>query len=135
VWAVVLAVLGLPLLGIAALWAVAAARARRVRRTAGDPDLGELRFALERLGHRVGSGVTLLELERRLALTAGSGAARYVAALRERRFATAARAAVIRLDRRALRRGLVEGRGPIVKLRALLVLPPRRHGHPAGGRS
>jgi protein-glutamine gamma-glutamyltransferase len=135
VWAVVLAALVLPLAGIAALWAVVVVRARRVRRAGGDPDIHELRFALERLGHRVGSGVTLLELERRLRVTSGSGAARYVAALRERRFASTARAAGIRLDRRALRRGLAEGRGPIVRLRALLVLPPWRHGGPASGRS
>ncbi|MFL5780594.1 MAG: transglutaminaseTgpA domain-containing protein [Thermoleophilaceae bacterium] len=121
--AIVLAVLGLPLAGIAALWVVAVLRARRVRGAGGDPDLRELRFALDRLGHRIGPGATLLDLERRLRVTAGPGAASYVRALRERRFA---RAAAARLDRRALRRGLSEGRGPIVGLRALLVLPPRR---------
>jgi transglutaminase-like putative cysteine protease len=135
VWVVVLAALGLPLIGLAALWGVAAVRARRLRRAGGDPDLGELRFALERLGHRVGGGVTLLELERRLGLTAGAGAARYVAGLRERRFASTPAAGRVRLDRRALRRALTEGRGPIVRLRALLVLPPRRRGDPAAGRS
>jgi hypothetical protein len=119
--------LGLPLLGVGALWAAAVVRARRVRGTGGDPDLRELRFALERLGHRVPPGTTLLELERRLTVTAGAGAAGYAHALRERRFAAAERAASARLDRRALRRGLGEGRGPIVKLRALLVLPPWRH--------
>jgi hypothetical protein len=41
----------------------------------------------------------------------------------------------VALDRRALRRGLAEGRGPIVKLRALLVLPPRRHGGATAGSS
>jgi hypothetical protein len=79
----------------------------------------------------VAGGDTLLELERRLRATAGAGAARYVADLRERRFGSAAHAARVRLDRRALRRGLVAGRGPIVKLRALLVLPPRRPGRAA----
>ena len=108
------------------LWAVAVARARRVRRAGGDPDLRELRFALERLGHRVPRGTTLLQLERRLGVTAGAGAARYGRLLRGRRFAAAARAAAVRLDRRGLRRGLTEGRGPIVRLRALLVLPPWR---------
>jgi transglutaminase-like putative cysteine protease len=135
VWAVVLAAVGLPLAGVAALWTVAVMRARRVRGAGGDPDVRELRFALERLGHGVASGVTLLELERRLRVTAGIGAARYVAALRERRFGSGARAAAARLDRSGLRRGLAEGRGPIVKLRALLVLPPRRHGNRAHARS
>jgi transglutaminase-like putative cysteine protease len=135
VWAVVATVVGLPLAGVALLWAVAVARARRVRGAGGDPDVRELRFALERLGHPLAAGATLLDVERRLRVTAGSGAARYVAALRERRFASAARAAAVRLDRRALRRGLAEGRGPIVRLRALLVLPPRRHGSAPGGSS
>jgi protein-glutamine gamma-glutamyltransferase len=123
-WAIVLVVLALPLAGVAALWIVALLRARRVRRAGGDPDLRELRFALERLGHGIAPSSTLLDLERRLRVTAGPGAASYVRALRERRFA---RAAASRLDRRALRRGLTAGRGPIVSLRALLVLPPRRH--------
>ncbi|MEA2309034.1 MAG: protein-glutamine gamma-glutamyltransferase [Thermoleophilaceae bacterium] len=133
VWLVVLAAIGLPLAGLVALWTVAVVRARRVRRAGGDPDVRELRFALERLGHRLGAGDTLLELERRLRVTAGAGAVGYVHALRERRFGSA-RAAVA-LDRRALRRGLAEGRGPIVKLRALLVLPPRRHGGATAGSS
>jgi transglutaminase-like putative cysteine protease len=124
-WVVVLLAVGFPLAGIVALWMVALLRARRVRRAGGDPDVRELRFALDRLGHRVAPGTTLLDLERRLRVTAGAGAASYVRALRERRFARAAAAA--RLDRRALRRGLAEGRGPIVRLRTLLVLPPRRH--------
>jgi transglutaminase-like putative cysteine protease len=123
-WAVVLAALGLPLAGLAALWAAALLRARRVRRAGGDPDLRELSFALDRLGHGIAPGTTLLDLERRLRVTAGASAASYVRGLRERRFAPAA---TTRLDRRALRRGLAEGRGPIVRLRALLVLPPRRH--------
>ena len=72
-------------------------------------------------------GTTLLELERRLRVTAGAGAVRYVRALRRRRFDPPGRAADARLDRRALRRGLAEGRGPIVRARALLALPPWRH--------
>ena len=110
----------------------ALARTRRVRRAGGDAELRELSFALGRLGHPIPPGTTLLELERRLGSTAGPGAARYARGLRERRFAGPARALSVRLDRRALRRGLVEGRGPIVKLRALLVIPPRRPGKPAG---
>jgi hypothetical protein len=130
--AIVLAALLLPAIGAAALWVVVVVRARRVRRAGGDPDLRELGFALERLGHRVPAGTTLLELERRLRGASGTGAVRYVHLLRERRFASPGRAAAIRLDRRDLRRGLSEGRGPIVKLRALLVLPPWRHGGDRG---
>ena len=127
--------LGIPLAGIASLWLAAIARARRVRRAGEDPELQELSYALERLGYPIPPGTTLLELERRLGVTAGPGAARYARALRQRRFASRARALPVRLDRRALRRGLGEGRGPIVKLRALLVLPPRRAGQPSGGGS
>ena len=134
-WLVLLAVLGIPLAGIASLWLAAIARARRVRRAGEDPELQELSYALERLGYPFPPGTTLLELERRLGVTAGPGAARYARALRQRRFASRARALPVRLDRRALRRGLGEGRGPIVKLRALLVLPPRRAGQPSGGGS
>jgi len=134
-WLVLLAVLGIPLAGIASLWLAAIARARRVRRAGEDPELQELSYALERLGYPIPPGTTLLELERRLGVTAGPGAARYARALRQRRFASRARALPVRLDRRALRRGLGEGRGPIVKLRALLVLPPRRAGQPSGGGS
>jgi len=131
-WLVVLAALGIPLTALALLLIAALARTRRVRRAGGDAELRELSFALERLGHPIPPGTTLLELERRLGSTAGPGAARYARGLRERRFAGPARALSVRLDRRALRRGLVEGRGPIVKLRALLVIPPRRPGKPAG---
>jgi hypothetical protein len=134
-WVFVIGALCLPAAGAAALWLAAVARARRIRRAGGDPDLRELSFALERLGHRFPPGTTLLELESRLWVTTGVGAARYVRALRERRFAPASHSASFRLDRRDLRRGLGDGRGPIVKLRALLVLPPWRHGNPAAGRS
>jgi transglutaminase-like putative cysteine protease len=131
-WLVVAALAGLPLLALAGLWAAVVTRTRRLRRLGGDPDLRELGYALRRLGHAVPPGATLLQLERRLGVTAGSGAVAYVRALRRRRFAAAGAAATARLDRRALRRGLVEGRGPIVKLRALLVLPPWRHDSAAG---
>ncbi|MEA2373665.1 MAG: protein-glutamine gamma-glutamyltransferase [Thermoleophilaceae bacterium] len=127
VWALVLALLALPTLGAGALWAFVGARTRRLRRAGGDPDLRELDFALERLGYAVPAGTTLLELERRLGVTAGAGAVAYVRALRGRRFMPAGQSADTRLDRRGLRRGLAEGRGPIVKLRALLALPPWRH--------
>jgi transglutaminase-like putative cysteine protease len=122
VW-IAAAAAALPLAGIALLWGLAVLRARRVRRAGGDPELRELVWALERLGRPLAPGTTLLSLERRLAAGPGPGAAAYVRALRERRFAPAAAA---RLDRRALRRALARGRGPRTRLRALLVLPPRR---------
>ena len=125
-WQAALVFLALLGAGVSGLWLAAAVRARRLRRS-GDPALHELREALERLGHRVPADATLLQLERRLETTAGPGAALYVRALRERRFEPPARTAASRPpDRRALRRALTRGRGPIVKVRALLALPPSR---------
>jgi hypothetical protein len=118
----------IPLLLLAALWAAALLRARRVRRSGGDPDLRELVWALDRLGHPVRAGTTLLELERRLERLAGPAAAGHVRSLRNRRFAPRGIAVAGGLDRRALRRGLARGRGPIARLRALMALPPRRIG-------
>ena len=125
-WAGVAAIVLLPLGVLGALWLAALLRARRVRRAGGDPDLRELVWALDRLGHPVGEGTTLLELERRLTRVAGSGAARHVRSLRERRYAPPGAAASGGLDRRALRRGLARGRGPLARVRALMALPPRR---------
>jgi hypothetical protein len=82
-------------------------------------------WALEGLGRPLGPGTTLLALERRLGQTGGPAAAAYARALRERRFAPAAGPGP-RLDRRALRRALTHGRGLRTRVRALLVLPPRR---------
>ena len=126
VWIGVAALLALPLLTVAGIWVVALLRARRVRRSGGDPDVRELVWALDRLGHPVPPGMTLLALERRLGTSVGPAAARHVRALRERRFAPPASVRVRGLDRRALRRALTRGRGPVVRLRALLALPPRR---------
>jgi hypothetical protein len=111
------------------LWAVALLRARRVRSAGGDPDLRELVWALGRLGQPVREGTTLLELERRLAATGGPAAAGHVRSLRQRRFAPPGTAWATGLDRRALRRALARGRGPLARLRALMALPPggRRH--------
>lgn len=126
-WVALALVLALPLAVLGALWAVALVRARRVRRSGGDPDVRELVWALDRLGHPVAPGTTLLGLERRLAKIGGPAAARHARALRQRRFAPpgAAREAA-GLDRRALRRALTRGRGPLTRLRALMALPPRR---------
>jgi transglutaminase-like putative cysteine protease len=127
VWIGVGLIVVVPLGLLGALWAIALLRARRVRRAGGDPDVRELVWALGRLGHPVRDGTTLLELERSLEPIAGPGAARYVRSLRQRRFAPRSSAAGA-LDRRALRRGLARGRGPIARLRALMALPPRRLG-------
>jgi transglutaminase-like putative cysteine protease len=121
-WGMVALVL-LPLVLLAALWGAATVRARRVGRGGGDPDVRELVWALERLGHPLAPGTTLLALERRLDAVAGPAAARYARVLRERRFAPAGSGS---LDRRGLRRALVRGRGVRARARALLALPPRR---------
>jgi transglutaminase-like putative cysteine protease len=126
IWVGIAALVLIPLSLLGALWAAALLRARRVRRSGGDPDLRELVWALERLGRPVGAGTTLLELERRLEGEAGPAAARHVRSLRDRRFAPPGTPRAGGLDRRALRRGLARGRGPIARLRALMALPPRR---------
>jgi transglutaminase-like putative cysteine protease len=125
-WAAAGLILLLPLALVGGLWLTALLRARRVRSSGGDPDLRELVWALGRLGHPVGEGTTLLELERRRGRIAGPGAARHVRSLRERRYAPPGAVHAIGLDRRALRRGLARGRGPAARLRALMALPPRR---------
>ena len=125
-WAALAVILLLPVAALGGLWLTALLRARRVRAAGGDPDLRELVWALDRLGHPVEEGTTLLELERRLGRIAGPGAARHVRSLRQRRYAPPGSAGASGLDRRALRRGLTRGRGPLARLRALIALPPRR---------
>jgi hypothetical protein len=84
-----------------------------------------LRSALARLGYDYPARTTLAELERRLGVTAGPGAARYVGLLREQRYARPGSAAPpTAQDRRALRRALTQGGGPLTRLRGLLALPP-----------
>jgi protein-glutamine gamma-glutamyltransferase len=102
--------------------------ARRLRRKlAGSAEgaLDELSRALARFGPEIAPSVTLAELEQRLAFSHGPDASRYVRLLRERRYAPAAdeRLPGAR-ERRLLRAALCAGRGPIVRLRALLALPP-----------
>jgi hypothetical protein len=85
----------------------------------------ELRRALERLGYRYPARTTLTQLERRLRVTAGPEAARYVGLLREQRYAAPGTGTLpTPRDRRALRRALTEGGGPIARVRGLLALPP-----------
>jgi protein-glutamine gamma-glutamyltransferase len=127
---------GLGAAGIAALLAAAAALAglgtlvvRRVRRRGGprwgegDPDLDELRRALQRTGRPLGGRTTLAALEARFRFDAGASA--YVRTLRARRFGFAATGPTAE-QRRDLRRALAHGLGISGRLRALWALPPRR---------
>ena len=135
-WLAIALLLSVPLWLVGGIWATAVIRSRRARRAGGDPDVRELVWALDRLGHPVAPGTTLLALERRLESIAGPAAARHVRALRERRYAPAGAAArPPGLDRGGLRRALTRGRGPVARLKALLALPPRRaaFGRPSAG--
>ena len=144
-----LLVLALGLGAIAALcgaaYLVRRGRRRRTADRAEDPAVAELRRALVRLG-RDQPGLTLAELERRLANDGRARAAEYVGALRAQRFASAA-ARAPRGGRGALRRALAPTPGPGGLLRALAALPParpewlsrhpalRRRSRPAGAES
>ncbi len=109
----------------AAAWFLVVPRLRRRAREelSTAEQAAELRAALERLGWQVPPRMTLSELEDMLEREAGPAAARYARRLRQRRFAAQAQAAP-RLDRRALRRALTEGSGPLVRARGLVALPP-----------
>ncbi len=102
-------------------------RARR-RGPVLDPEesIAELQRALRRTGRAAPTGTTLLGLERRLNLSAD--AAGYVRALRAGRYAPAAPPPSGE-QRRALRRDLADGLGPLGRLRVLWALPPRPFGH------
>jgi transglutaminase-like putative cysteine protease len=138
--AVLAVLLGLGLVGSGALWARGWLRGRP---RGPDAEVEELRIALERLGHPVPAATTLSGLERRLERLAGRAAARYVRALRARRFLPPGGEPA--LDRRALRRALTARRGALARLRAVAALPPRapdrlrravgavRRGRTAGG--
>jgi hypothetical protein len=90
----------------------------------------ELRAALRRLGYDYPARTTLAELERRLRVTAGPAAARYIGLLRDQRYARPGSAAdPTARDRRELRRALTDGGGPLARLRGLRALPP----HPRAG--
>ena len=119
-WLVLLLVFG------AGAGAYAVLRLRR-RSRAPDPDAGlrELERALPRLGWALPAGITLLELERRLARMAGPGAAGYVARLRAGRYSPGGARPPGRAARRALRRDLTRAGGPLARLRGFMALPPR----------
>ncbi len=77
------------------------------------------------LGWTLPAGTTLLELERRLARMAGPAAAGYVAAAARGRDSPRGGAVARAGQRRALRRELTAGGGPLARLRGFAALPPR----------
>jgi transglutaminase-like putative cysteine protease len=129
-WLFALALVVLVPIAVVVLWVMSAARRRPHFHGAAEGAVDELRAALRRLGYDYPARTTLAQLERRLRVTAGPGAARYVGLLREQRYAPpgAAPAPTAR-ERRDLRRELTGGRGPLARLRGLLALPP----HPRSG--
>jgi protein-glutamine gamma-glutamyltransferase len=109
----------------AGLWLAGVVRARPHFAADEEGAVQELRAALERLGYRYPARTTLAELERRLRVTNGASAARYVRLLRTLRYAPPGNArAPGHRDRRELRRALTAGGGPLARLRGLVVLPP-----------
>jgi hypothetical protein len=107
------------------VWLVAAVRRRPHFHGHHQGAVDELRGALARLGYDYPARTTLVELERRLRVTAGPAAAGYVELLRQQRYAPPGTAASpTARDRRALRRALTDGGGPVARLRGLLALPP-----------
>jgi protein-glutamine gamma-glutamyltransferase len=88
-----------------------------------DRAVAELEGALRRAGRPAAAGTTLHQLEQRLGRT--PEAAAYLRSLRVGRYAPTA-SAPPRGGRRALRRELAGGHGPVGRLRALWALPPWR---------
>ncbi len=87
-----------------------------------DQLLAELRRAMARTGRPISADVTLATLERRFADS--PAAVGYVRSLRLARYGDASTAPTA-AQRRALRRHLAFGLGPIGRLRAVWALPPR----------
>ncbi len=102
--------------------------ARRRMRPHGtaEAELAELERALPRLGWTLSAGTTLLQLEQRLRRAAGPASAGYVNQLRGMRFGPSRQAPPPAADRRAVRRELTSGGGPMARLRGFVALPPRR---------
>jgi protein-glutamine gamma-glutamyltransferase len=130
VWNIAAAVAGVGMAVLLALWTWAAFF--RWRSAGRDASLRELEWALRRLGYSLPPRTTLYGLERRLRRVAGPDASRYVRKLLRDRFGREGLdgdALPSARERRALRRGLTRGRGPLGRLRGLLALPPRPSGH------
>ncbi len=104
---------------------------RRRHHRRGDVD--ELAGALELVGFPLAPSTTLADIERRLSTRYGPDAAGYAALLRARRYGHGAEApAPSGTERRRLRRVLGAHRGPLLRARLLLALPPGRAGAGAG---
>jgi transglutaminase-like putative cysteine protease len=124
-WLFGLSILVLVPLAVVVLWVMNAVRRRPHFRHRDEGAVEELRSALRRLGYDYPARTTLAELERRLKLTAGPDAARYVSLLRRQRYAPPGSAEPLTAhDRRALRRALTEGGGLPARVRGLIALPP-----------
>ena len=115
------------LVAVLALGGLALARAHAPSRRGldGETDaaVAELRRALMRLGHAE-PGLTLAQLERRLAREGHTRAAEYVRGIRDRRFERAPAAPATAAGRSQLRRALAPSRGIGGRLKALFALPP-----------
>jgi transglutaminase-like putative cysteine protease len=124
-WLLGLVLLVLVPLAVVLLWITSVLRRRPHFHGRSEGAVEELRDALRRLGYVYPARTTLSQLERRLRVTAGPEAAHYVRLLREQRYAAPGTAEPpTPRDRRALRRALTEGAGPVARLRGLVVLPP-----------
>jgi protein-glutamine gamma-glutamyltransferase len=125
-WLLTVSVLALVPLVLALLWLMSISRRRpHFHARGGEGAVAELRRALDRLGYDYPARTTLADLERRLKITAGPPAARYVRLLREQRYARPGSGRPPNAgDRRELRRALTRGGGPLARLRGLLAIPP-----------
>jgi transglutaminase-like putative cysteine protease len=124
-WPFVLGIGLLGTVGFAALWLAGILRARPHFAATSEGAVQELRAALRRLGYTYPARTTLAELERRLRVTNGEPAARYVSRLRSLRYARPGAADPPgQRERRELRRALTAGGGPLARLRGLVALPP-----------
>ncbi len=116
--------LAAPLVLALGAWCVLRWRRRSLGAAAAlDRAVAELEAALRRAGRPATAATTLHQLEQRLGRT--PQAAAYLQALRAGRYAPTAPAPTAG-GRRALRRELASGRGPVGRLRALWALPPWR---------
>jgi hypothetical protein len=111
-----------------ASWGTVARRRRRygslAPAAAAEAQLRELRFALPRFGLGVGSGVTLLDLERLAGRGLRPRTANYLAGLRASRYQPRDPKPPTLAARRIVRRELADSSGPGGRLRALLAIPP-----------
>ncbi len=119
---------GLALAATVAFALLVRLRERRYRglpvAAATELQLRELERALSRLRYRIRPGDTLLGVERRLATTSGPVAAAYTASLRRHRYAPGMPAGPTLGEREAVRQELTANAGILMRLQALLAIPP-----------